>query len=283
MIEIQNLRFTYGRKKKLFENLNLNLSDGRIYGLLGRNGAGKTTLLKVIAGLRFPQKGKCQVLGFDSRRRLPVTMKDIYIIPEQFDLPAVKGNLFKSTYAPFYPAFNNEHFSHYMREFEIDTNEILTHLSHGQKKKFLLGFALATNTRILLLDEPTNGLDIPSKSQFRRIVASSVANDRIVIISTHQVRDTDGLIDAVVILDEGEIIFNESLDEVARKLVFKKAVNEDDLSEKLYSESVLGGSFYVEENKTLEETKVDLEFLFNAVTRNKKRVNLIFNPVNHEE
>ncbi len=87
----------------------------------------------------------------------------------------------------------------------------LNGLSHGQRKKFLIAFALSTNCSLLILDEPTNGLDIPSKSLFRKILVSSVAEEQLVLISTHQVKDIETIIDTIVVLDEGKIMYNETV------------------------------------------------------------------------
>jgi ABC-2 type transport system ATP-binding protein len=270
MIHIENLSFGYKKKKLLFDDLNLQIPMGNIYGLLGRNGAGKTTLLKQILGLLFPAKGKCLIFEKPAGDRLPAILSDIYFIPEEFVLPSVRMETFVQVHAPFYPGFSDEMFNKYLTEFEINDNSKLNTLSYGQKKKFLIAFGLATQTRLLLLDEPTNGLDIPSKSQFRKIIASSMTEERGIIISTHQVRDLASLIDHIVILESGKIIFNHGVEEISSKLAF---VQTKDLTglEVLYKEDVLGGSA-VMCRKNGEETDIDLELLFNGVVSNTAQV-----------
>jgi ABC-2 type transport system ATP-binding protein len=271
MIQIKNLSFGYKKNKFLFEDLSLQLPTGNIYGLLGRNGAGKTTLLKQITGLLFPQKGECLVFDTPAQDRLPEVLNEIYFIPEEFQLPAISMKAFTRLHAPFYPKFDQELYNKYLNEFEISDNAKLTSLSYGQKKKFLIAFGLATRTRILILDEPTNGLDIPSKSQFRRIVASSMDEERSIIISTHQVRDLASLIDHIIILEGGKVVFYQSTVDISSRLSFVMTKDLEHL-DVFYKEDVLGGHA-VMCKKNGEETEIDLELLFNGVVSNAEKVN----------
>jgi len=278
MITLENIDFGYKKHDLLFDKLNLNLLPGHIYGFLGKNGAGKTTLLKVMSGLLFIKDGKAKALGYNPAYRKVEMLRDIYFLTEEIYIPSLKIKDFVKVYAPFYPNFNHEQFAHCLQEFEIESqNTQMKNLSHGQKKKILISFALATNTKVLLLDEPTNGLDIPSKSIFRRLLASVVDESRLVVISTHQVRDLHSLIDAIVVLDNGKIILNDSADEITKRLVFK-AVEEPQPDESiLYTEDTIRGSLIVAENKTNEDSKLDLELLFNACIANKQKIEEIFN------
>jgi ABC-2 type transport system ATP-binding protein len=276
MITIQNLNFGYKKKYKLFDNLNLQLKQGNVYGLLGKNGAGKTSLLKQIVGLLYPQTGICKVLDIPSASRDPFLLQQIYLLPEEIYLPAVTLGKYKSIYAPFYPMFDTALFLRYMDEFGLSLSMKSTALSYGQKKKFLIGFGLSTQARVMLFDEPTNGLDIPSKSQFRKIIASSMTSEKAFIISTHQVRDLENLLDTVVILDEGKIIFQHDQEDLVKKLYFKKISDHESVSNVLYYESYLGGKNAIIHNTSQEQTKVDLELLFNAVTSNPEIFHSIF-------
>ncbi len=275
MVKIKNLSFGYGRKK-LFTNLDVQLAPGNIYGLLGKNGAGKTTLLKLISGLRYPQDGECQVLDYIPKKRFPGLLEEIYFIPEEFFVPPITMKNYTKIYAPFYPRFNHNAFAEYLKEFNLDLKEKLTELSYGQKKKFLLAFGIATECSLFILDEPTNGLDIPSKSQFRKILASAVTDDRIILVSTHQVRDMENLIDPIIILDDGQIIFNQYIQDVSKHLIIQMDQDLPGSGDVLYSAKVLGGYVVVKENRSGEESRIDLETLFNAVTTNRDRINDIF-------
>jgi ABC-2 type transport system ATP-binding protein len=279
MITIENINFAYNRKTPLFTGLSLKLEQGNIYGLLGKNGAGKTTLLKIIAGLVFPQSGKCMLNGFESKDRIPEALEEIYILPEEFELPSIRIIKYVELNAPFYSGFDHEKFDTLIVEFQLDSQKRLNQLSYGQKKKFLLAFGLSTNARLLLMDEPTNGLDIPSKSQFRKVIAASMEADQIIIISTHQVRDLQSLIDPVIIMDNGKIIFNQGIEAISKNLLFEPQHKMEKSEEVLYGEEVFGGMAAVLANTTGRETRVDLELLFNAVVNKTQAINQVFeNP-----
>lgn len=276
MIRLNQVSFGYSKRKMLFENLDLHLEPGHIYGLLGKNGAGKSSLLRNMAGLLFPTAGKIEVAGYEPQKRLPAFLQDIFFIPEEIYLPSVTIDKYLSLVAPFYPKFDETQFSNYIAELDIPIANKLTGMSYGQKKKVLIAFALSTNTRVLIMDEPTNGLDIPSKSQFRKLVSSALDEDRLILISTHQVRDLDNLIDAIVILEDSKIMIKHSLDTVAERLYFGELPSIEFDERVLYSEPSLRGYRAVFENSTQEESRVDLEHLFNAVLENPGRISKIF-------
>lgn len=277
-MDIQRLTFGYRRGKPVFKDLTLPLAKGNIYGLLGRNGAGKSSLLKNIAGLLHPSSGRCHVDGFAAKDRHPAFLQNVFFVPEEFYLPPVSIKSFVRTYAPFYPNFSTRQFQDYLREFDVADSQTLTQLSYGQKKKILIGFGLATNTKLILMDEPTNGLDIPSKSQFRKIIASAIDENRTVVISTHQVRDLESLIDPIIILDGSEILLHASVEQITEKLCFKNLTQAEHPERILYSESSFRGLSAVLENTDNEPSKVDLELLFNAALLDKERIRHIFRP-----
>jgi ABC-2 type transport system ATP-binding protein len=276
MIQIDNLSFSYGQKVQLFDQLNLKLPAGNIYGLLGKNGAGKSTLLKLVSGLLFPQFGSLNVLGYRPKDRYPQLLREIYMIGEELYLPSVTINQYVNLYSPFYPRFNSVLFEQYISEFNLLKKQNLSALSYGQKKNFLLSFGLATDCKLMVLDEPTNGLDIPSKSQFRKILANAIDDDKSFIISTHQARDMENLIDPVIILDEGQVVFFQNYEQISKKLIVTKQKEILQSERIIYSESSLGGYTVVKENTTGDETNINLEILFNAVINNKAEVNKIF-------
>lgn len=274
MIKLDHVSFWYRKQDKLFESLSLELFPGHVYGLLGKNGAGKSSLLRNIVGLLFPKEGKIEVGGYEPGKRQPGFLQDIIFIPEEIYLPSVTVQKYLRTMAPFYPRFDQELFLRYIKEFDIPEKNKLTELSQGQKKKVQIAFALAANTSVLIMDEPTNGLDIPSKSQFRKMVSASVDEDRLILISTHQVRDLDNLIDSIIILEDREIKLNHSLDEVAERLYFGSSVNVGKEASVLYAEP--SGLKVVAENTIQEESRVDLEQLFHAVIENPAQIKELF-------
>lgn len=282
MIKLSHLDFAY-KKRKLFSNLSLNLEAGNIYGLLGKNGAGKTTLLKIISGLLFPESGDIHVAGFIPRLREPDFLQEIFFLPEEYILPGLKMIDYKKLYAPFYPAFSEERFMTLVEEFKLPLDQKLNSFSHGQKKKFLLSFGIACNSRIFLLDEPTNGLDIPSKTQFRKIIASAGSDNRIIIISTHQVRDVENLIDPLVIIDNGKVIFNYPLEQVTQKISVKTMSEKPTDSTILYTEEELNGFRVVLANKEGDESPIDLETIFNTVISNPAGIQKLFTGEDNHE
>ncbi len=280
MIKIKKLDFAYTKNKKLFENLTMKFNPGSIYGLLGKNGSGKTTMLKLISGLRYPQAGSILIDGIDSRGRLPDYLSKIFLIPEEFDFPSISIDSFIRLYSPFYQNFQDTQFEYYLSEFEVALHSIITKLSLGQKKKFLLAFGLACNTAVLLMDEPTNGLDIPSKVQFRKILASLVDDKRIFIISTHQVKDIEDIIDNISIIDQGKMRFSANLKDISETLVFgdneELGIGESDI---IYKEMQLGTYRIVGKNIFNQNTYPDLELLFNAVINDSEKINKIFDNI----
>jgi len=275
MISINNLDFGYSRHKLLFKNLSLELSAGHIYGLLGKNGAGKSTLLKNLAGLVYAQNGSLNVLGFDPKKRQPALLEQICFIPEEFYLPPVKIEAYLKANAPFYKKFDHNYFNSLIKEFDIPVEQKLINMSYGQKKKVIIAFGLATQAKLVIMDEPTNGLDIPSKAQFRKIMASALTNERCIVISTHQVRDLDNLIDTVIMLDDNDIALKASIDEITEKLTFKKFKELDNTV--IYAEPSLAGYNAVLPNFHQEDSKLDIELLFNAILAEKTKFKPYFN------
>ncbi|GHA79781.1 ABC transporter ATP-binding protein [Pontibacter akesuensis] len=271
MIQIDNLSFGYPGKKTLFQNLQLSLHKGHIYGLLGKNGAGKSTLLKNMVGLGFPTEGRCLVNGQNASSRTVELLQDLYFLPEEIYLPSQTLAKYARTTACFYPRFSDTDFNHYLGEFGVSREEVLPEMSFGQQKKALIAFALATNTSLLVMDEPTNGLDIPSKVQFRRIIASALTEDRCMIISTHQVRDLDSLIDTLVVLHNQEIVLNQELEAIADKLTFTTLSSTQGM-DVLYAENSVKGKHVIMPNTAGTYSRVDMELLFNAIINGDKSI-----------
>ncbi len=271
MIEIKSLSFGYPHKPLLFKDLNLQLAQGHIYGLLGKNGAGKSTLLKNMTGLAFPVKGSCLYNAINVANRPVSVLQDIYFIAEELFMPHLTPVQFVANTAGFYPQFSQSDFYHYLKALDVDIDSVMDKQSYGQQKKAMIAFGLATNTGLLIMDEPTNGLDIPSKIQFRKLIASVLTEDRCIVISTHQVRDLDSLIDTLLVLHDREIAVNQSLDEIASRLTFGVYPDVKDLPV-IYEEEAMRGKNAILRNTTGKFSKVDLELLFNAIISGNKQV-----------
>ena len=268
MIEITNLTFSYGKQPVLFNGLSLSENAGSIVGLLGKNGAGKSTLLKLVTGLMEASTDAITVMGEKPFKKNPSFLEEIFFIPEEYDLPSVKISEFVKANAKFYPHFDYSKMGKILTDFELEQESRLSKLSYGQRKKFLIAFALSTNCKLLVLDEPTNGLDIPSKAIFRKVVASSLNDDQLVFISTHQVKDVENLIDKIILLDQGKIIFHENLWEISEKYTFSTVTNIEGMK-CLYNEVAPGG-FKVIKPVNGNPTEVDIELLFNAIINGVK-------------
>lgn len=265
MIAVENLSFTYRKSKHaVLHDFSLSLKPGKVYGLLGKNGAGKSTLLYLMSGLLTPKSGKVVFHDTDVRRRLPVTLQDMFLVPEEFELPSMSLVSYVELNSPFYPHFSKEDLIKYLHYFEMNVDVNLGTLSMGQKKKVFMSFALATNTSLLLMDEPTNGLDIPGKSQFRKFIASGMSDDRTIVISTHQVRDIDKVLDHVLIMDESRVLLDESTSDICDKLFFVESDDRELAKSALFASPTILGNYLMLLNEQQEESEINLELLFNA-------------------
>lgn len=274
MIEIKNLSFNY-KKTQVFSNISLRFPEGSIYGLLGENGVGKTTLLKIICGLQRPVDGTSTVDGLTSHDRLPEMLQRIVFLPDEVTLPDNSTpQRYVDELAPFYPGFSQGCFLQLMQELEVEPKRKFREMSFGQQKKSLIAASLSLGTDYILLDEPTNGLDIPSKSQFRSILSKRADEKSTIIISTHQVKDVENLIDPIVILSHNAVLLDASVQKITEKLFFEYGAAER--PDALYSEMHPGGYMNVVPNTTGEESQLNIEALFNAVLRNKNIINELF-------
>ena len=274
MITLKELSFSYSRKKEVLDRINLEVGSGHICGLLGKNGEGKTTLLNLLSGQIFPDQGSCLVLEETPSERNARFLQQIFLLPEEISMPEVTAIEYIKMYAPFYPTFRDDICKACVESFEINLSDRLSKMSQGQRKKVAITLALAAHTPLLLMDEPTNGLDIPSKATFRRLVASLIDDNQTVIISTHQVRDLESLIDTVLILDQRQILLNKTLNEIGEKLYFGPLLPEE---KALYSEPTPQGTIGVTARDGKEETAVSLELLFNAAITYPKAIQRIMN------
>ena len=273
MIKIQDLAFSYG-KNEVLKNISMDLEPGRIYGLLGENGVGKTTLLTLLCGLKKTQSGTILSDGRDPWKREPALLQDQYYLPDEVAPVNDKAIAWAKAAGKFWPNFKLDRFDTILREFEVDHAQKMNAMSAGQLKKSYIAFALACNTRYLFLDEPTNGLDIPSKAQFRSALMKYTAEDSTIVISTHQVRDLENIIDPIIILDRRDVLLNATVERIAEKLFFDYGTTLH--PDALYSEQLPGGFIQVLPNPEKADSKVNIEALFNTVHKHKELVKNLF-------
>lgn len=266
MLSFSNVSFTYGRRgKEVLSGLSLEFEENGIYGILGKNGTGKSTMLYLAAGLLRPKGGNVTAEGVPTQSRRPETLRELFLVPEEFDLPEVSLRTYVQLNAPFYPTFREDILARCLKSFELGDDINIGRLSMGQKKKVYISFALAAGTKYLLMDEPTNGLDIPSKKVFREVIAREMTEERVMIISTHQVRDVEQLIDHVVIVNDGTVMLNASTAEIETRLRFEQRAVGSDLSDALFVQQTMRGIELICPNSGNDETPIDLELLFNAL------------------
>ncbi len=273
MIKIENLGFSYGDNVVL-KNITMTLEEGRIYGLLGENGVGKTTLLTLLCGLKQPKAGEITIDGHTPYKREPSFLSDQYYLSDEVSAINMRAEEYAKSYGKFWDKFDMGKFLEIMEVFENDASQKMNRMSFGQLKKTYISFALACNCRYIFMDEPTNGLDIPSKAQFRKAVTKYTSEDSTLLISTHQVRDLENIIDPIIILDRQDVLLNASIREIAEKLTFDYS-NERNPNA-LYSEMTPGGCVQVYPNTGSEESKVNIEALFNTVHLHKELIKGMF-------
>lgn len=273
MITVKQLSFGYTRRRNIFDSLSLELPKGSIVGLLGRNGEGKTTLLKLLYGQLLRRQGELKVLDLDPKHRAVSFLQQVYLLPEEFQVPPISIRSFFDISAPFYPNYDEAVAKELIDTFGLQWDMNLKKISQGQKKKALIAFALSLRVPLLLLDEPTNGLDIPSKGEFRRTVARYTTEEQTIIISTHQVRDLEQLIDRVLIMERGTIFCNATVADITERLSFRLITPE--LADKaLYSEPSAVGTVGILPSDGSEESESNysMELFFNAVISERDRI-----------
>ena len=273
MITVKNLSFSYGSKEVL-KNISMEMKGGSIYGLLGENGVGKTTFLTLMCGLKKPQSGTIEVDGRYPFDRQPLLLAEQFYLPDEMVTVHARAEVFARENGVLRSKYDHAKFLDILQVFEVDPAQKMDTMSSGQLKKTWISFALACNALYYYMDEPTNGLDIPSKAQFRKAITKYTSEDSAVVISTHQVRDLESIIDPIIILDKQDVLLNASLAEISSKLFFDYGSQLHPGA--LYLEQTPGGCIQVYPNTTGEESKVNLEALFNAVHQHKQEIKEIF-------
>ena len=276
MIEIKDLAFSYG-KTPILKSITTTLEEGRIYGLLGENGVGKTTLLTLLCGLKKVCSGSITTDGENPFDRTPTLLQNQFYLPDEALPVAMKAECFAKERGAFWPDYDHSKFLEIMKEFENDPAKKMNQMSAGQLKKTYISLALACGCKYIFMDEPTNGLDIPSKTQFRSAIMKYTSDDSTIVISTHQVRDLENIIDPIIILDRQDVLLNASVEEITSKLYFDYGTQLH--PESLYSEQLPGGFIQVYPNSTGEDCKINVEALFNAVHKNKELIKGMFSNI----
>lgn len=264
MLDVKNLTYSYPKRrwKPVLQDFSLTLKEGGIYGLLGPNGSGKSTLLYLLSGILQPQQGTVTLDGVSTWKRSTETLRQIMLVPEEVTLPDLSLDNFRRYYGAMYPTYDDAVMTDCLTEFGMLGTHSLTGLSMGQKKKVFISFAIATSTPVLLMDEPTNGLDIPAKAAFRRLVLRYSTEEKIVLISTHQVRDLEQLLDHILIMNDCRLVLETSVSALQDRFRFVRGVPLAELGGAVFSSAVPGGYNAMLPNPQGEITDPDLELLF---------------------
>ena len=280
MIEVKNLKFGYSKNQPaVFDNFSIRFDDGKIYGLLGKNGTGKSTLLYLLCGLLRPQKGEVRYNGIDVTLRQPSVLSEMFIVPEVIETPDRTIAKYARELSKFYPRFDHDFLNFCIKEFELEADKSMMQMSMGQRKKAYVSIALSTRPRLMLMDEPSNGLDIPSKSQFRKVIAAGADEGATVIISTHQAHDIENLIDHISIIDNSRLLIDTSAENIAERLSLRVQPMGAPTDGAIFIQPVLGGYAVVYPSDKAPENSfpLDLETLFNAVLSAPQQFSQILN------
>ena len=244
-IEISNLNKFYGKKQAL-RNVSLSIHQG-MFGLLGRNGAGKTTLMKTLATLLQKKDGEIMVCGIPIENAKEVR-RIIGYLPQEFSMypsMSVEETMnYLGILSGLSPAERKERPGILLKKVNLEEhkNKKIKALSGGMKRRLGIAQALLNNPKVLIVDEPTAGLDPEERVRFRNLL-SEIAEDRIVILSTHIVGDIEATCEDIAILDDGKVLYNGTVDDLlntAQGKVFTKAVDRQELP-KLKQELTITG------------------------------------------
>ncbi|MCG8569380.1 MAG: ABC transporter ATP-binding protein [Spirochaetes bacterium] len=277
MIKLAGVDFSYKKNTKLFHALTTDFQPGKIYGLLGRNGAGKTTLLKLICGLLKPNFGTCHLQEYVTHQRNPLFLKDLYFIPESFFLPSITIRQFYQRFYPFYPNFKIDFFHSKIEQFQLKMDQNLKTLSYGEKKRFLLIFAVSTQAKVILFDEPSNGLDLIAQSEIHKLLIEAMSEERTFIISTHHVKEFENLFDQLMIIDQGKILLNHDLSAIQQQFFIELTTTIENQEDILFSQKNPGGYHVLKNITNQQPAQLELDFFFQAVINNPQGINRFLN------
>ena len=214
VIKVNNLTKYYGKLKAL-DNVELEIPQGRIIGLLGKNGAGKSTFMRCILGF-LKHKGEIEILGKTIKRHQESVHEDIAFIPDVNSLDdrlTVKQTM--DYVSAINSSWNNEKAIELLTSSDLKPNQKVGTLSKGMKTKLYLLITLSLDVKVLLLDEPTLGLDIVFRKEFfNTILGEFYDEDKTIIISTHQVEEVEQILQDIIFIDEGKIILQQDIEEL---------------------------------------------------------------------
>jgi len=217
VISIAGLHHAYGTKE-VYRGLDLSISRGRVFGLLGKNGVGKSTLIKILMGYLVPQRGACRVLGEPSHALSATTRERIALLFEGFvSYDGMTITQVERFFSAFYRRWQRQVFNELIAMMDISPKQKLSQLSFGQRSQVILGLLLAQNADLLILDDYSMGLDAGYRALFIDYLKDYLAGtDKTVLMTSHVMSDLERLVDQMTIVGGVELVHHTTMDEFCR-------------------------------------------------------------------
>jgi len=216
MIRINKLCKKFGHHEAV-RDLSFSVPEGSAFALIGANGAGKTTTIKVLMNIVEPTRGTVEVLGVDSRKISPRELGQIGYVSENQDMPQkLTVEEFLAYLRPFYPTWDKELEKSILSQLRLPLDRKICDLSHGMRMKMSLACALPFRPKLLVLDEPFSGLDPLVRDEFMEGLLQQ-AGEMTILISSHELGEIDGVATHVAFLDEGRLLFEESMSDLVAR------------------------------------------------------------------
>ncbi|MEO8907674.1 MAG: ABC transporter ATP-binding protein, partial [Microbacteriaceae bacterium] len=213
-ISVHAVTRSFGRTKALDE-VSFDVPEGSILGLLGRNGAGKTTIMSIIAGQDRPSRGRVEVLGRTPFENASVLSQISYVRDNQRYPDDYKLHHVLRIAPDFAPNWNADVAAELIDGFRIPAKTRIKKLSRGQLSSIAIVLGIASRASVTLLDEPYLGLDITARALFHDVlIRDYAAHPRTIVLSTHQIEESERLFDRVVIVDRGTVVLDNDSDEL---------------------------------------------------------------------
>jgi len=213
MIRVENLWKKFGRFDAL-RGLSFDVPEASAFALIGANGAGKTTTIKILMNILEPTRGSAALLGVDSRKISPRELRQIGYVSENQDMPArLTVEEYVAYLRPFYPTWDRDLEASIARQLRLPLERKIGDLSHGMRMKMALMCALPYRPKLLVLDEPFSGLDPLVRDEFMEGLLEQ-AGEMTILISSHELGEIDGVATHVAFLDEGQLLFQESMSDL---------------------------------------------------------------------
>ena len=214
LLEVKHLTKTFDGKK-ILDDVNLVIPEGKIIGLLGKNGAGKSTLIKSINDLLTIDEGEILFKG----KKLGVYSKEnISYLPERTYLDkGMKVSEVINYFSEFYKDFDKERAYRLLKDLKLDSEKRIIKMSKGMQEKLQLILVMSRDADLYILDEPLSGVDPATRDYILDTILSNFKEGASIIISTHLITDIERILDEVIFIDEGKIVLNSSADELRNK------------------------------------------------------------------